>query len=261
MYGNYWFNDYLDRIEFKVPEKAGGCSMVIAKVWEERKIGVQAFGIVDRDSVQSKRLWDLVWETNDDAFSKAYPFGDYVRVTLYWELENYLIEPDAIETHLALHQQGRICRRRDEVIRDLLDHINALIPHAAVNAALHYQGSGDCGDGYTEAKPREDVETKIEYDHRTRLREDGWERYRDYINKVETFDYPDSSLEKRLTGLLRRIHGKALLARIKKAANIRDDITYHLGAAIKRSGAIPSELTGYIDEFLSISYVGQESGP
>lgn len=253
IYSNYWFNDYLDRIEFKVPDKAGGCSMVIAKVREERRTGVQAFGIVDRDAVQSKCLWDLVWETDDDTFAKAYPFGEYIRVTLYWELENYLIEPDAIETHLARHEKGRACRPRSEIMNELLDHMNALIPHAALNATLHFLRLKDCKDGYADAKPRKDVETKIESDHRARLGEQGWEIYQDNLKRVEAFDYPEGLLEKRLAGLLRRIHGKALLIRIQKAANVRDPITYHLGAAIKQSGAISSELTGYVEEFCRLA--------
>ena len=251
VYARQWFNNRLDRLDFQNPDAAPGCDAVIAKVADDRRAGLKAFGVVDRDALQAKRNWPLVWETDDDKFSAARPFGEHIRVTLYWEMESYLIHPEALEEYIANHEKGRLPRTRAEVVADLLRHAQCLIPHAAINAALHEEGKTECGDTFAKTDTRSNIEQKIEQSQRSRLTDKGWKNYRACIKKVEAFDFTDKPDEIRIAGLLRRIHGKALLDRIKKSANISHDITFHVAAGIKRRGDIPNELLNYVDEFCS----------
>jgi len=76
----------------------GGCKAVIDLVKQARANGISAFGIVDRDVLLNDHNWLLWWQDQDAAFSCARPYGDHIRVLLRWELENYLLDPDALAT-------------------------------------------------------------------------------------------------------------------------------------------------------------------
>ncbi|MGV6852797.1 MAG: hypothetical protein ACWA5R_11560 [bacterium] len=100
-----WFGNHLSRIEFKAVsgEKAnGGCRVVISKVNEEADTTMPCYGIVDRDALlntisENEALW---WETDDETFFSAQPFGNRVFVLNRWELENYLLHPQAVRRRL-----------------------------------------------------------------------------------------------------------------------------------------------------------------
>ena len=74
----------------------GGCKAVIVLVTEAKAYGINAFGLVDRDVLLSDQNWPLWWQEHDQIFLSARPYGDHIRVLLRWELENYLLEPDAM---------------------------------------------------------------------------------------------------------------------------------------------------------------------
>lgn len=88
-----WFFDEGKKIEFKSVDtgQGGGCLQVINQVDKDRKRGITAFGIVDRDILMKQGMWDLWWEIDDQQFEQAKPFGDYILVLRRWELENYLL--------------------------------------------------------------------------------------------------------------------------------------------------------------------------
>lgn len=102
--GTKWFSNLKDRINFvsvSGDEKRGdgGCKLVIERVKETRGQGITAYGIVDRDVLLGdpnfqELLW---WEVDDNVFAIANPYGETIFVLHRWELENYLLHPNALE--------------------------------------------------------------------------------------------------------------------------------------------------------------------
>lgn len=108
-----WFGNVLSKIQFESVsgEKAnGGCRVVIQRLQELDDLTVDYYGVVDRDALLNEigtheLLW---WETNDDVFFGASPFGDRVFVLNRWELENYLLHPEALAKRLHNRTMGKI---------------------------------------------------------------------------------------------------------------------------------------------------------
>jgi hypothetical protein len=102
--GTKWFSNLKDRINFvsvSGDEKRGegGCKVVIERVKKNREQGITTYGIVDRDVLLcdphfQNYLW---WEVDDTVFSAANPYGETIFVLHRWELENYLLHPNALE--------------------------------------------------------------------------------------------------------------------------------------------------------------------
>ena len=248
LFKNYWFMDRLNKLKFVEPDGIG-CSAVLKEVAQFRKAtGLPAFGIVDRDKLVADQKWDLVWETNDETFSTAKPYGEHIRVTCRWEIESYLIHFVAAEEHVSACNKGRACRPSSEVEQEFLNHAETLVPHAAMNSARRFHGMSELGDPATSRfSNRDEVETWLT--SAFRYKEPClWETYVEHLQKVQAFNYGASPSE-RLAALLRRINGKALIHRIKSFHGLKDDPTFFLAKTIAKLGEIPSELAGYVEEF------------
>ena len=250
IYSNYWFRDRLEEFQFRPANKGvatyGGCQAVRESVNYDRTNGIKAFGIVDRDIMMAEDYWYLVWETDNSRFAQAMPFGPYIKVLNRWELENYLIDSQAIEEYLANHI-GRKARNTQDVIKELLEHCDVLILHTAGNAACHSARINGFTDGFTDSKDkiRLDQDIQQRFQQRNACQQD----YLDNIAKAQAFDTHNVSDEERLEKLLQIVYGKALLSRIKRQHNISHEIRFHLAAAIKRNENVPSEISTHLESF------------
>ncbi len=250
IYAYRWFRDRRDQLDFKTPEGATGCTAVRKSVMHEQASGIPAFGILDRDSLQAEKNWGLVWETDDAAFLRSRPFGENIRVTLLWELESYLVSPPVVEEFLADCERGREPGTKlGETTAKLLEHATVLTHHAALNSALHEYSMEQWADGRTERDSEVQFLAKVQAE----VDKQGLEFqavYKKQLDKTRLFNPQTPSVEANLKGLLRRVHGKAMIMRIKEAANIRDKDTlvYQLASKVKDRG-LPDELVGYVDEF------------
>lgn len=251
LFQNYWFKSKLDKIEFRQPKTGVGCQGVLSGVADYRKsTGLAAFGLIDRDKLHADENWGLVWESDNSLFLESRPYGDHIRVTLRWEIENYLIHSDIIEQYIAHCDEGRVPRPPEVCDEYFLSHAQALIPHAALNTARRQAGLNEWGEGATSSeKSRVEVEGRLESMHsRGEITDDVWANFKINLQKVEHFASGESPSDQ-MTGLLRRIDGKALMHRLKKAHKIQHDITFHIADAIFRANAVAPELIGYVDEF------------
>jgi len=250
IFSNIWFEDRLVEFLFRPANKGaatyGGCQAVRESVNHDRTNGIKAFGIVDRDIVMAEDHWHLVWEIDNSRFAQVMPFGPYIKVLNRWELENYLIDSQAIEEYLANHI-GRKARSTQDVIKELLEHCDVLILHTAGNAACHSARINGFTDGFTDSKDKIRVDQDIQrrFEQRNACQQD----YLDNIAKAQAFDIHNASDEERLEKLLQIIYGKALLSRIKRQHNISHEIRFHLAAAIKRNKKVPLEISSHLDTF------------
>lgn len=120
-----WFSTYnfYDKLSFDSVSETrgnGGCQLVMKKVEESKQT---AFGIVDRDVLLAdpnfqNSLW---WEIDDDVFSSSQPYGENIFVLHRWELENYLLHPQALATLMADKQLAATTSSAD-IAKLLCDH-------------------------------------------------------------------------------------------------------------------------------------------
>lgn len=250
LFRNYWFKHRLDKLDFTEPQDGIGCTGVVDSVRNYRLQGIPAFGLVDRDKLLADEKWNLLWETDDETFNQAQPYGAHVQVTRYWEIESYLIDPMVIEAHVSHCEKGRAPRPDAEALAECLAHAEALIPHTALNAAKQKNGDGACGDGQTSKFPTR-VEVEREWQ---RLKDAGeissdvWNDYEAAIPKVEAFSGTGDTAH-RLRALLRVINGKAMLHRILHKYRLGSDHTFLLAEALRAKNAIPPELRDIVDTF------------
>lgn len=257
IYGECWFQSQLSRLEFlsvgdrSVDNAFSGCKAVVEAVQEEASSGNVSWGIVDRDAVMSQERWDLVHETDDKRFDQSQAFGPRIKVLRRWEMESYLVDAELLEQHRTQKEMTQ-SRPAHEVWDELLGDCQALIPHAALNAVHHHCKTPGLGDGRTDGfKSRADVDEKLvgnvlaslkkAYPHCDAV-------YAEHLARVEAFDAISASSDQRVQGLLRRVHGKAVLSRFKKRHKINDDFRGQLAAQIKAAGRVPKEL----DEFVQL---------
>ncbi len=232
----------------------GGCEAVIRIVNDARNNNRTAYGIVDRDVLHSDSVnnWDLWWEEDDNVFQSQNPCGNYIRVLLRWELENYLLDVDALEASIADTPPLTDMRTHAEAANDVLQFHNELKNKSAATVVLvSHQEEGlnpgfGCNPRRTGDELRQDIETHLEKKGISEAKDAlGKER-----NKIDRFD--DSSLSSidRWESLIRMLDGKAALKYLGCMLKVPfDKKRGELARRMKEAGRVPQEIQGYIAEF------------
>lgn len=254
VFGDCWFRDRLSKVEFKPAVSvatASGCNGVISAVSDELLAGNAAWGIVDRDAVMSCDYWDIVNETDDSVYEVKKPFGNNIKTLCRLEMENYLVDAEALEFYSAgIARQPE--RQLDAVYQELFDHCQALIPHAAINAVSHLHRQKGFGDGYTNRfSSRTQVDSDIQSILLPKLPATAASDYAQHLAKVDAFDYPELEPIDRVNGLLRRVHGKAVLERFKFVHKINFELDGLLAKRIEEKCRVPTELANFVANIAS----------
>lgn len=253
VFGECWFREHLSKVEFtrastKAP--ASGCIGVITAVNTERQAGNPAWGIVDRDIVMAQKLWNLVYETDDRNFNAAQPFGSAIKVLCRWEMESYLVDGEALE-HFRAASAKQAPRQLSVVYQELYDHCQALIPHAAINAVLHTNNQTGLSDAYTNRfSSRDQVDNDIKSIKLSKLPPSATVDYAQHIAQVDAFDAPLADAKDRVNGLLRRVHGKALLERFHSKNNM-PELDGALAKRIEENSRVPAEIENFVSHVIS----------
>ncbi|MGK5060242.1 hypothetical protein ACQ4WY_25230 [Janthinobacterium sp. LB2P49] len=245
IFENYWFVEFLGKVSFNITPDVQGCSAVVNTVASDRTKGIPAFGLVDRDKLMTDERWDLLRQVDDVLFEKNWPYPD-IKITCRWELESYLIEPEALESYLAPAQGGRAPRALAEVENELLLHADALVPFSALNQAMHLHRIKAPKDGYTKLDSRSIIENRIN-DEKLKNFPHISDDYFSNIPLIDAFGGAETlTPRQRLYGLLRGVNGKAMLDRISQAAKLKDDITYQIAKEIRQLNRVPIELKLFV---------------
>ena len=249
IFGDCWFRDRLSKVEFKPAASiatSSGCNGVISAVSEELKAGNAAWGIVDRDTIMAHNKWTLLYETNDSAYESAKPFSAAIKVLCRWEMESYLVDSEALE-YFRSGFAKQPPRQLSVVYKELYDHCQALVPHAAINAVLHANNEKGLGDGYTNRlASRTEVDSEIRNVQFPRLPTTASAEYAQHMTKIDAFDDPQAATKDRVNGLLRRVHGKAVLERFQSINKIQIELDGVLAKRIEEQGRVPSEIANFV---------------
>lgn len=251
-----WFPDNLGEIAFLSADHGnpggGGCQAVCREVTNNTVSGVSAFGVVDRDKLFTDKNWALLWETDDRKFRLAQPYGAGIHVLLRWELENYLLEPKALQRVVSDAKHGKPAPRETEIEQELLDHCDALVPVMAASALLHDQGIESPGDGYKADCDKPTIEQHLNHEYLpSKLKgaiPDWQQRLVNNQAYVTNFDMPIANTADRLTARLRITDGKRLIERVKAKHSLKAELRGFLSRGIKELGLVPTELSNFISE-------------
>lgn len=258
VFGDCWFKHWLSRIEFQAAALqcgTAGCSGGIDAVASDRQAGNFAWGIVDRDTVMSRCLWNLVNETDDAIYTglASQEFGPEIKLLCRWEMENYLIDGLALEQCRAERAMTPE-RSADVVYQELLADCQMLISHAAINSVCHKYHVKGLGDGYANRFAcREEMEADIQQGKLASLAAVNAAAHDDYgqqIAHLQAFDQPAETDAIRVTALLRRLHGKALLERYAHRCKLQDELRGTLANRILEMKRVPAEIEEFVEHVI-----------
>ncbi len=245
-----WFFDEGKKIEFKSVDsgEGGGCTQVINRVETERNKGITAFGIVVRDTLMIEEKWDLWWEIDDQQFKQAKPFGDYILVLRRWEVENYLLSPEELETVLS-DKEFRSPKNIDVVIQNLLKETEDLKVLSAAMILSHKNGH-TFPNGFGLKKTAEVLQKEVKCHLSNHLKSNQVsQQLTSYIHKIEAFAEGNTEpTRQRWERLNRLLDGKRTLQRLDLFKTRVGDRRLDLARHIRINNNIDPELTAYIEE-------------
>lgn len=223
---DHWFAGYQDKIRFKSAEDGtrggGGCKAVIRKVKHARDLQLPAFGIVDRDTLLSNGKSDIFWEADDLAFHGAKPYGDEIHVLRRWELENYLLKPEAFSAEAAC----RVSRGPSPQISadDFLSIENDVVDITAFSSFMLSHGKPS-HHKFAQRDSGERLRGQIDEHMKSALSSSqGYSDLAQDIEKIKAFSEDEQVSGKRWDRLNRILDGKKTLNRICGILSVKHDI-------------------------------------
>jgi len=217
IFSDHWFSHKQDKLRFISAEGeqigGGGCKVVINKVAEANQQAIKAYGIVDRDVLLGDAKLDLFWEADDDKFHTTKPYGDRIHVLRRWELENYLLQPEAFAEEAA----RRVARSPAPTVsaETFLELADDLVQLTALTTCLVANGKGQPNTGF--GVQASDSSALVEEINRFLKNQFTGQTPPDFMNDVEklrTFDCRNVTPEQRWERLSRILDGKKSLMRL-----------------------------------------------
>ena len=219
----------------------GGCNAVINRVAQERldySNPDRCIGIVDRDVYFSRKEWDILFETDDDRYRNGCTLGEGIKPLIYWEIENYLLDPEVVSAVLS-----DLDKHVDDIGNTIRNTIERSILLNAANCVIHEHDTGsipyglllnECSDEVFAALIEEQIGNRLTDEHEI-------DRIDDFIRKHENFNKgcpPEQYLERSM----RIIPGKALISFIEWQYRAREKLTWLLAKQTWLSGKIHDHL-------------------
>jgi hypothetical protein len=208
-----WFStfNFYDKLSFDSVSETrgnGGCQLVKKKVEESEST---AFGIVDRDVLLSDpgfqdSLW---WEIDDEVFSSSKPYGEKIFVLNRWELENYLLHPQALASLMADKKLDATTSPSD-VAKLLCDHEDNMVAVTLLSTIATKSGTALAG-GARLLRDKNGEELKVEIQKQLSVPQTFIESEQ---IKIDRFAENEHDPIKRWHRLSRLLDGKRIMHRI-----------------------------------------------
>ncbi|MEW5980389.1 MAG: hypothetical protein AB1898_31770 [Acidobacteriota bacterium] len=258
-----WFFNQKDILSFESVADpgggSGGCRKVVNQVMEFKRDGRPAFGIVDRDVLlQDEGYRDtLWWETDDDVFAAAHPYGESVHVLRRWELENYLLQPEAVRQWL----KDKLCSPEEPNFgaAEMLRYEDDLITISCTSTLAVVKAKPAPNEQFGRDKSGKELRDTI-LSHLSSTAAEITTHY----SKIQAFAEEQDHAETHWDRLSRMLDGKRVLHRLSESLN-----KYHpkknlslfgdraiIAGYIANNGTIDAELIGTINNF-----VGKTASP
>ena len=263
--GNKWFFHLQDKISFENTEPqmgqgGGGCKQVIARVKKEIDRGKVAFGIVDRDVLLSKpnneeeaeKYENLFWESDDQIFLNTKIFGEYIHILRRWEMENYLLKPEALQKLMVNKKLSQNVMSVDIIANELINKEDDFIAVSIVSTyGIHVDKQADVGF----EKQKNGQKLKEAVKKHMKINQDDYSTHYTKIKSFAEQEQHDNSI--RWDKLSRLLDGKRVLVRLGSKnmfEGIFKDMISERGALadiIKNNNLIDTELEDFFKKVLT----------
>ncbi len=220
--GTKWFSHLRDRIEFIAVSRsgtrdAGGGKTVISKVNDELGQGKTAYGVVDRDVLLADPTFrdNLWWNHDDENFKEQFPYGDTIFVLHRWEIENYLLHPEALENlHRDKFRTIPPTPSSIEIANKLIEHENNFIASTLFSTLHHSQFIKD----KTQACLRHSVDVKgdVLVSNVKKSTQCTDKLYNEHKERILAFAESETDAKTRWDRISRLLDGKRTCYRIEK---------------------------------------------
>lgn len=216
IFSDHWFSGYQDKVRFESAEQqakgGGGCCAVIRQVDEASHSNMPAYGIVDRDVLLANGRHDLFWEIDDTKFHAAAPYNKRVHVLRRWELENYLLKPEAISAVVAL----RVSRPPIPQVtsESLLAFEGDLVDVTALTTFLVAQNQGSPNPGFGQQASGDALKNEITSHLGKAVLGKSYDDLAGDREKIRAFSEGHSDSAQRWDRMARIFDGKKALSRI-----------------------------------------------
>ncbi|MDP2180571.1 DUF4435 domain-containing protein [Methylicorpusculum sp.] len=241
--GRKWFPHLKDKISFESVSDVranGGCQLVRKKVKESKANNKKSFGIVDRDILLADPLFrdSLWWQIDNDIFTSTKPYeeGD-IFVLHYWELENYLLHPKALESLLSDKKLAKNSAFSESTIAGLLfQHENDLVAVTLLSTISAQQALDQAPIGFGLDNFGDELTEKVRNKLHISMKVSEIER-----QKIKNFAEDESNALIRWNKLSRILDGKRIIQRIDRLFSGKDRADCKVSLTSERGA-----LAGYI---------------
>lgn len=271
-----WFAQELKRrvVAFSTPRaqggKADGCEGVIQVATTPQTSGVPIFGIVDRDYlVSANRL--LFLEENDAVFVAKSPHSPHVRVLRQWEIENYLLDTDALmRLYADYHGNPSAAALGATGIENLIASVvESVLLLTATNIVLRdrmiepFDSTWRLNDTMTKLEMQLNLDNALYTQKLSPADRVAFEAERTaMLASLKAFGggHREGTREY-IRGLLRIVDGKAVFRRIlqKLRTNLKDTVAKRMMAS-HMAHTVPVEVIDHIESFKAAAVSGAPSG-
>ncbi len=253
LFSRFWFaslKDTFDFIEAKLVAGGGaGCTGVDAAVEFSRQQSIPAVGIIDRDTFFQKSDWDLLYSVAAATLPADWT-TTRVYITSRWEVEAYVLEPDALSPWVTVaHREppGSPAECARALSRTLVE-CEALLAASPYLAAQH-AGGVKVPPGFLYNVP---LETVIKVcNEKIALSPEAAQAVAAKVQHLvqAILDTQPDEVEQKLVFLLRYVDTKRLFNRLQHALNLRDAHWVHLAEPMRTRQRPPAELAGVLKSF------------
>lgn len=263
IFSEHWFSDKQDRLRFISAEGeqlgGGGCKVVISKVEESNQQDILAYGIVDRDVLLNDAK-DIFWETDDEKFHAARPYGEKIHVLRRWELENYLLQPEAFSIEVAKRSYRSAIP--DISAETLLSQADSIIQVTALTTFSVSHGKNSPNPGFGIQLSGTELTAEINRFLGQQFPESDIPDINEEIGKINAFKSNSANPSEQWESLSRILDGKKGLMRLcrylsdsldLKSIRPWEEMRGCLANIIASKGRIDDELVNLIDEISSNS--------
>jgi hypothetical protein len=257
LFREYWFPRFTEDFEFVSANELGcgnGCTAVERAVSLSReRDNIPAFGFIDRDWLFREQKWDALFAIDEAEFLAKTQDNDTIHITLLWEVEAYLLEPDLIP-ELARGHSARGFARGDGVVNPLgvaLEELEHMLRAQRLFAVAHENNTG-YGDKHFLDRDGDQIypacEEELERFPAGHERGVEFEAMIDRILEAAPTTEPE-----RIRYLLRYVNTKRFIHRLVRRLQLYPEIRGFLATVMHKAGRQPLELRQRLDYIRSLN--------
>lgn len=231
-------------------QSARGCIAVIKRVSQERSDRPsdvdRVIGFVDRDIFFAQKKWDILFERDDQKYRDDSALGDGIMPLIYWEIENYLLDPEVVAIVLAdLEKEKNEIRRNIHTAIDRSMYLNAancIVHTHNVREIAHGIVLNECDESEFKALIEQQAKDKLGEKFSDDQLKEFYGRFCEFLDGLD--------MDARLERAMRIVPGKTLITYIVNCYGVHEKLERLLAKETRNSDKIHVHLIDDIEKRL-----------